>query len=149
MRWLLAVNAALLIVLIITGLVNETSAEHRTIWRRLFRRTQGWLVSLAAACWAWLTTTVVVLYLARDPHAETAGWLLLGIMLLSALPMILDLEFAQAAQLCLIVMVFVAYGVGMIAVDQRGSPEELHRDREGHRVEHIESRTHPMPAHAR
>ncbi|MFI6785763.1 hypothetical protein ACIBG4_00430 [Nonomuraea sp. NPDC050383] len=149
MRWLLAVNAALLIALVVAGLVDETSARRSVIWRRLFGLTQGWLVPLAAACWAWLATAVAVLHLVRDPHAEAAGWLLLGIMVLSLLPMILDLDFAQAVRLCLVAMVLVAYGVGMIAVDRRGSPEELPRGREDHRVGHIEGPAHPMPAHAR
>ncbi|MET8141467.1 hypothetical protein ABZU32_14265 [Sphaerisporangium sp. NPDC005288] len=148
---LLAVNAWLLIVLVIAGLVDETSAQHSIVWRRVFTLTQGWLIPLILAGLTWLTTAVAVLHFARDRHAEAAGWLLLGIMFLAALPMIGDLDFTSAtARVCWIAMTIATYGVGMIAVDRTGSPEEIHRTRDSHQMESVDRlEPMPMPVHGR
>jgi hypothetical protein len=148
--WLLTFNALLLLILIGAGLIGETSARHSVVWHRWFGLTQSWVVPFSVAGWAWLTTAIGVLHFARDRHAETAGWLLLAMAFLAALPMILDLDFASVARLCLIAMTVISYGVGIIAVDRGGSPEEIHRDR-AHRTESVDrpAELGHMPAHGR
>lgn len=98
---------------------------------REYRYRAGIVVAYGVG-WAWLVVTVMVLHHTHDPNAETAGWLLFGVAVLTALPTFLAAAGPWWVPLALVVMTFAALGVGAVATGQSGSPEDIHHDEPGH-----------------
>ncbi|WP_370026086.1 hypothetical protein [Planotetraspora sp. GP83] len=141
--WLLALASLLLLALLLIGVVQEPRLRKHFKGQRAFVRTQRFIVAAEVVAFLWLVTAALAARIQREQHAEACGWLLLCVMALAYLTVWLDLNLDNFAIVTVLAVMVLAYPMGLFVIDGKGSPEELHRDKDHDHVRPVE-RARPL-----